>query len=363
MFNLSSLKGHWPGFVLLGLGLAYTLFWFVMAGRVEGGIERWIERQARHGTEVTYETLKVSGFPFRLQARFEAPQIIALEHDSGFSWTGERLRIVTRVFDINHIIIDLFGNQSLSWIDDPADGSRTPSTVSVDFSGDALRGSLILKSGRIKNIDTDFRKIIADIYTDGTITLVLDGSDHVEIDRLEYHSQLLKGKNKSFSRDVLVRMQGMTRAEKPSPDLDSEIEEILIAFSEEVAGMSALHSGDIGGDLPPQPAQTVKIHDAHILWPPLSARVEGKLSRSKKGKREGDFNGKVKLYLKGHEDLVRQMAEEGDTEPAVAVVAGALFGILEMVTDENEEGELVVPLKVKDGEVFFGFLPLFEVDG
>ena len=363
MFNLSSLKGHWPGFILLGLVVLYTVFWFVMAGRVESGVDRWIERQAHHGTEVTYQSLKVSGFPFRLQATFEAPQIIALEHDSGISWTGERLRIVTRVFNINHIILDLFGHQSLSWMDAPADGSRTPSTVSVDFSGSQLRGSLILKSGHIKNIDTDFQDIIADVYTDGTITMILDGSDHVEIERLEYHSQLLKGQSGSYSRDVLMRVEGMSTEEKPSPEFDPEIEEILVAFSEEIAGQVALHSGDIGGDMPSQPAQKVTLHDAHILWPPLSARIEGKLSRGKKANRDGQFSGKVKLYLKGHEDMVRELAEDGDAQPGVAIAAGALFGILEKVTDENEEGELVVPLQVKDGEVFFGFLPLFNVDG
>lgn len=96
-----------------------------MAGRIEGEIDRWVEKQARHGTEVTYASLDVSGYPFRLVATFKNPRIVSNDDPSAFTWEGESLRIVTQAWDINRIIIDLFGKQSVSWMDAPADASHT----------------------------------------------------------------------------------------------------------------------------------------------------------------------------------------------------------------------------------------------
>lgn len=104
--------------------------------------------------------------------------------------------------------------------------------------------------------------------------------------------------------------------------------------------------------------QSVEIHEAHVFRSPVSIRLNGKLERPEKS----DFDGTIRLYLKGHDELVRNMAEADDLPDAAALIAGALFGVLSMVSETNEDGELVLPLDVKDGDVYFGFLPLFSKD-
>lgn len=348
-----------PGLALLGLFGLWSVFWFVMAGRIHGEIEQWVVRQASHGTEVTYSSLDVSGYPFRLVATFETPRIISRDDPSAFAWAGEGLRIITQAYDINHIIIELEGDQSISWMDAPDNGSRSPSQIVIDFSGERLRGSLQLGGGRIESINTDFREVAADIFGDGAFALIPDLPEHLDIARLEYHSRLLKTRRddqKIINRDVLVLARDVRGGEPPADTMADGIEELLVAFSEELTGPSPLHSGDIGAGGASPPARRVQIHDAHILWQPVSLRLEGNLKRPRKK----DFDGKVTLYLKGHEDLIRQMAEDGDLPRAAAIVAGALFGVLSLVSETNEAGELEVPLDVRDGDVYFGFLPLFS---
>jgi hypothetical protein len=365
VFMRRSFKPLLPGLVAISLGVAYSVFWFVMAGRIEKEIETWVARQAEHGTEVSYERLDISGYPFHLVATFDRPEIIATDHESEFSWAGDRLRIVTQVYDINHIIIDLIGRQSVTWIDFGRTGLRTPSHVSIDFDGKKLHGSLLLEEGRIESIDTDFQDVSADIFTDGVISLLPAPPDHLEIRLLEYHSRITKdGQDelKLAKRDVMVVAEGIITGDRPMDKMDSEIQEVVVALTEEVSGTLALHSGDIGANLPPTPAQKVKLHDVHILWPPLSVRLDGTLKRDHDQSQADDFNGKIHLYLKGHEDLVRQMAEDGDVAPGVALIAGALFGVLSLVSETNENGEMHIPLTVKDGDVYFGFLPLFSKD-
>ena len=348
-----------PGLIALGGFALWTIYWLVMANRIEGEIENWVERQASHGTEVTYVSVDVSGYPFRLVATFKDPRIVANDDPSAFSWGGEGLRIIAQAYNLNLIIIELLGKQTVSWTDTPTDGSHDANQMVVDFTGTRLRGSLKLDGGRIENIDTDFLDVAADIFGDGAFSLVPKLPEHLDIARFEYHSRALKGERdgqKVTNRDVLVLAEDIRGGTPPADNMAEGIEEVLVAFSEELTGQSRLHSGDIGANLPPAPAQRLQVHDAHILWQPVSLRLDGKLKRARKS----DFDGDVTLYMKGHEDLVRQMAEQGDLPDAAAIVVGGLFGILSLVSDTNESGELVVPLDVRNGDVYFGFLPLFD---
>lgn len=348
-----------PGLIALGGFALWTVFWFVMAGRIEGEINRWVERQASHGTDVTYSSLDISGFPFRLVATFDAPRIVSRDDPSAFVWEGERLRIIAQAYNIRHIIIELLGTQSVAWMDRPDDDTRRPSRISVRFTGDELRGSVKLDGGRIESIDTNFREVEADLVGDGAFGLIPKLPEHLAIDLLEYHSRVhkgFKGGQKVTTRDVVLFADTISEGTQAADTAESDIEEILVAFSEELTGESALHSGDIGANLPPAPAQSVEIHEAHVFRNPVSIRLNGKLERPQKS----DFDGTIKLYLKGHEDLVRDMAEADDLPDAAAIVVGGLFGILSLVSDTNEAGELVVPLDVRDGDVYFGFLPLFD---
>lgn len=348
-----------PGVITLTFFGLWSIFWFVMAGRIEGEIDRWIEKQARHGTEVSYSTLDISGYPFRLVASFEDPRIVSIDDPSAFTWEGERLRIVTQAWDINRIIIDLFGKQSVSWMDAPPDAPHTSSQMMIDFTGTQLQGSLQLADGKIESIDTEFLDIAADFFGKGAFAFIPDLPEHLDITSLEYHSRVHKQGDESqatTNRDVMVLATNVRGGEAPVDSMAEGIEEILVAFSEELGADSPLHSGDIGASLPPAPAERVNIHAAQILWQPVSFRLDGKLDRH----HGRDFDGDVNLFLKGHEDLVRQMAERGDLPGAAAVLVGALFGVLSLVSETNEAGELVIPLDIKDGDVYFGFLPLFD---
>lgn len=348
-----------PGLVTLTFFGLWSIFWFVMAARIEGEIDRWVEKQARHGTEVTYASLDISGYPFRLVATFEDPRIVSNDDPSAFTWEGTRLRIVTQAWDIDRIIIDLFGKQSVSWMDAPSGASHTSNQMLIDFSGEQLQGSLHLMDGKIESIDTEFIDVAADIFGEGAFAFIPDLPEHLDIALLEYHSRVHKKNPEEqavATRDVMVLAEDIKGGRTPAPDMTEGIEEILVAFSEELNAEIPLHSGDIGASLPPAPAQSVAIHAAQILWQPVSFRLDGKLNRED----HKDFDGDINLYLKGHEDLVRRMAERGDMPGAAAVLAGALFGVLSLVSETNEAGELVVPLDIKDGDVYFGFLPLFD---
>lgn len=348
-----------PGLITLGFFALWSIFWFAMAGRIEGEIGRWVEKQARHGTDVTYSSLDVSGYPFRLVATFDAPRIVSHDDPGAFTWEGERLRIITQAWNFNHIIVELLGKQSVSWLDAPSDASYDTHQMMIDFSGTQLQGSLHLAGGKIESIDTDFIDVGADFFGEGAFALIPDLPEHLDIARLEYHSRVHtegRGQQAVTTRDVMGLAQNITGGPTPAPGMSEGIEEILIAFSEELTAQSPLHSGDIGASLPPSPAQRVEIHTAQILWQPVSIRLDGELDRA----HHEDLDGDVNLYLKGHEDLVRRMAARGDMPDAVAVLVGALFGVLSLVSETNEAGELVIPLDIKDGDVYFGFLPLFD---
>ncbi|MBV9202153.1 MAG: DUF2125 domain-containing protein [Alphaproteobacteria bacterium] len=58
--------------VLLAVAGAYTAYWFVVAGRIEGGVVEWSQARRADKIDISWQKLEVSGFPAAFRVAFAA---------------------------------------------------------------------------------------------------------------------------------------------------------------------------------------------------------------------------------------------------------------------------------------------------
>ena len=93
------------GTVIVAL-LGYTGLWFFTAERLERGIEHWAASERAKGSIVNYESLKITGFPYRMRAEL-TDVAIARPTKAGMAMVGTRTLVIDSYpHKINHLIFD-----------------------------------------------------------------------------------------------------------------------------------------------------------------------------------------------------------------------------------------------------------------
>jgi len=86
--------------------LGYTGLWFFTAQKFEQGIEHWAASERANGAIVNYESLKITGFPYRMRAEL-TDLAIARPGPQGMSMVGTRTLVIDSYpHKINHLIFD-----------------------------------------------------------------------------------------------------------------------------------------------------------------------------------------------------------------------------------------------------------------
>lgn len=77
-------RGPLVGIIVIVLLIgAYCAYWFIAAGRIEGGIGAWAESLRRDNAELTWRAIRVGGFPFAFDVRLSDARIRATKAPGG----------------------------------------------------------------------------------------------------------------------------------------------------------------------------------------------------------------------------------------------------------------------------------------
>lgn len=357
-------KVTWPSLGFLVLVGLYTAYWFHMAGRIEDGIKDWAKDQAREGTEVAWTSLEVSGYPYRLVATLKEPDIFVTEGDRSPRWHGDELRIISQAWSFNHVILEFLGTQTIEVEERESPVGRPLARQAYRVTGSAMRMSLMLNRGKVRQADTVLSDLIVDIAQIGDYrpAPLQDEITHMEIARVEVHSRVRASEDDglgAIAHDFVFEARDIASDRKTPDGFEEVLSRMALNFTRTSDEMPGLHNGSlktVRRSLTDK-AEGLTLHEMAIDWQPVTVSLSGKL-KSKEGRQP---SGTLDLTLKGHRDLVRALEDEGEMEPLAVIVAGALFGILEVAGEPSEDGALHLPLKVKHGEVSFHFLPLFKL--
>lgn len=106
-------RGRWmiflPFALLILLGIAWSGFWHVAAGKADEAIEAWLAREAAQGRVYACGTRQIVGYPFRIELICDKPTA-RLPGDGGpVVASAPRFMAVAQVYDPRRLIGELVG--------------------------------------------------------------------------------------------------------------------------------------------------------------------------------------------------------------------------------------------------------------
>lgn len=323
------------GALVAGL-LAYSAYWFSLAARIETGVAEWVDARRAEGVNVTFDTLEVTGFPYRMQPEFTNLRISGgTGMVDGGTWEVHTGSLSANVlpYDLNHIVVRLPApldillmrpeqapdtyrlvpeNALASVVIAPEPESR----LAVDVAGGTLTGTGIDGTVTMGRTQLHARRGNPDIDTPPLFEI------SARIDGLVYPG--FSGSALGESVTHLALTAGITGAMPPQLDK---------------AGVRQWR--DAGGG--------VQISALEIDWGPLDMTAAGSLALDDETRPTGSLTTKIN----GYEDLVNALRTAGQLSQAEARAANTALAIVALAAG-GPRGTLSLPLILQDGHIFLG---------
>ena len=323
--------------VLLLAGGLLSAYWYWSAGQLAERIAAWTEEQRARGYEITYEGPEVGGFPFRLTTRFEQPRVAS---PRGWRWAGPSVQ----------------GRADL-W---------APFTVHVDFSG--LHRVERLRKGKTETAELEAARAGAVLH--------LETSGRIDRGTAEAEGVELRQANAKFSAEWLAASLG--------PLVPAEGERLQeLAFAGQARGLllPEKSAGPLGprleniafeatlvGDIPPGDERemleqwrdsggVLKLGRLNLIWDTLNLEGDGSVGLDAKLRPEGAFATRTR----GAVETIDKLIAAGVLDVGMAVPAKIGMIALGGRRDENGNRIVVLPITLREGQLFLGPAPLVRI--
>lgn len=148
------------------LAIAAMVYWWVGAGAFEKKLAALKGREAIPGVTLDWNAVKVSGFPFRLDADFTNFSIRGAGAHGPFLWTSDKFALHGLTYGRNQNVYEAAGQQQLTWT------GVNGGSHAVSFLPGSMHASSILDGRGLRRFDLD----IVDL-----------GGRDITIGRLQFH--------------------------------------------------------------------------------------------------------------------------------------------------------------------------------
>ncbi len=150
-----------PFCTFLTLAAIAMVHWWIVAGAFEKKLARLKGHEAVPDMTLDWDSAKVGGFPFRLDAEFANFRIHGAGAHGPFRWNTERFALHTLSYGRAKAVYEAAGRQQVSW----TDAAGTPHDAS--FLPGSLRASSILDDKGLSRADLDIVGMGAKDFTVG----------------------------------------------------------------------------------------------------------------------------------------------------------------------------------------------------
>lgn len=313
---------------------AYSLYWRIVADRVEEGIAEWSERQRRSGYDVHIEGVAISGYPFAVEAHIG--RAVLARAVRPFAWE-------VRLADTKVTVPP--------WAPHRADlRADTPSRADiVDLRSGAHTDVRIGSMGGHGTFDA------AGALRDGRLRL-----DDVRVERarqpaLEVATATLAARQGAEGLSLDVAARDLRLEDVRSPSLGSEGEYATLSLTASTPLPQALTRPDLsawrdrGGE--------VALHDLDLRWGPLDVAVSGTLGLDRALQPGGRFD----VSAAGYGSAVAAAAEAGLVTPEQAAQLRALLDLAASRPEDGGPTRLESELAIRDSRLFAGVIPLADL--
>ncbi|MGE0830506.1 MAG: DUF2125 domain-containing protein [Hyphomonadaceae bacterium] len=340
------------GFVLL----AYGVYWYVMGDRVRNEVEAWSARSAQEDVTGSWQSLKLRGFPYRIELNFDRPQLQAMQAPEQWNWTAQGLQAELLPYNLRHIILKVSGPQTLSYRD-VSDGSRHMLRI---VTQDVWASYVALDGKPLGRVAIDIRDMIAKLDEDanGASQLVAAAS------RLQLHTRPSSDAESVANEPAPpadsydLAFQGNNIAvDMPTPPLFGPHVE-LATLQARITHMPQHENGSAvellnawrmaGGEL--------AVSSLELKWGALSLKGNGKLSIDDQHRLQGNLSADIANYS----GLIKALVDAKVVHERVADLAQAGANIFSQFQGATP-GSVKLPMRIQDGTIYLGPLPIGEL--
>lgn len=339
--------------VLLLLAFAWTSGWFWMADRLRSDIDAFVETQKSNGVTLSWENLRVSGFPIRFDTDFTAPQARLDSVDRTITWTGPSTSIRPFIEGPGVVSFRAPGTHNLE--------IREPGLeLSIESQSDSLNGHLGFgKTGQVQAL-----RGLAEPFD-----LQFNGRERIGIARAAFDFERLPmtGSHDSIHPDpvadtLAVILDRIDLSDLPIDDavvksLGTELSRVAAEMSlrgpletESISPETLARWRDAGG--------TVEIESLELIWGPLGFAGEGTLAVDNALQPVGAFSARIS----GLDKLIDLLEQRGQIRKQQAAIARIAMAVLTRTPANGGPPEARVPVTIQDRVVSIGPISLFQLD-
>ncbi|MFL5048925.1 MAG: DUF2125 domain-containing protein [Xanthobacteraceae bacterium] len=330
-----------PFALMIVVALAWSAAWYFAARRADATITAWIEQEARFGRIYSCGSRSSGGYPFRIEMRCADPAVELAAVEPPRVLRAKELMGVAQIYQPDLIIAEITGPLSIGEAGRPtlwrADW-RLAQTSLRGVVGSSQRVSIVLEAVRFER-------------TDGTTTETWAAANRVE-------AHLRRGPASASDRPVLDLAAQVAGATVPSAaalggrPFDAELVAVLRGLT----------------DLRPKP-MPARLKE----WQAAGGRLQVAKFRLQQGEAVAVAAGDIGLSAAGRPDGAFDITMAGFDRLAQDLLGraqgGALqFGLMAGLAWLGRPAEIdgkravAVPLRVNDGAVYLGRIPLGKVE-
>ncbi|MEX0838158.1 MAG: DUF2125 domain-containing protein [Parvibaculum sp.] len=341
-----------PTIAIVVLVAIYAIYWLSVSREIHAALERF-ETSPERGLVVGWRELSMGGFPYRIEARFAAPEAGAPSTPEAWAWKGEAAEIALLPHNLRHIIVNLRGAQELRYRDlsaaRPAENTLRASMKGawgsyVDVA-DAPFGRLAID---IENIEAHHKR-----GADGL-------NDRLDAARLQLHmrpapKETIAGSTSNYDiavqgDDIVLRLS--QRVPVLGPDIRKIVAQARARGLPRVERLSAVELLDRwradGG--------TLAISDMIVQWGALDMTAHGEVTLDA----DNRLQGRLDTEIADFEGLLDAMVRDGLVRERDARIALAGLVLVSQLQG-SEPGRVRVPVSMTEGRLYLGPLAIAQL--
>lgn len=325
------------GGIVAGALAAYYFVWVHLVDQVAARATAWIAGQRSLGREVSYDRMRLWGFPYRLSVTFENLRWHDPQAMADWDMQADAVTAHMQLWNLEHMIFDLGTTQRIGW----------------RAAADAPRQEAVMTSQRcLASLTTDAAGVWQQFDSDIHQPNLAIGKQDWTADRLRLHGR--RGGNVPPSTDLAVQADN---AMLP-PQVDGPL-------GRKVAALTLIGNlrGAFYGKTPEEALRTwresggiLDLSTIALDWGGLRLEGDGSIAIDRQLRPLGAMSGKIYGAAKGI-DALQDAGRMTDKEAAAAKTALALL----QQPDGEGKQHLTVPLTAQDGKLFLGPVALFNL--
>ena len=177
-----------PTGLFLLLAVIVMVHWWIAADAFEKKLTALKGREAIPGVTIDWSSVRVGGFPFRMDADFTNLRIQGAGAHGPFAWASEKFAMHALTYGRKQIVYEAAGRQQASWT------WSNGKAQNVSFLPATMRGSTILDAKGLNRFDLDIANL---------------GGNSFAIGRLQFH---MRRDPDGRDLDLMFRTDGLQLA-------------------------------------------------------------------------------------------------------------------------------------------------------